>query len=82
MYIAEFETKVAGIPCMIGVIRFDSEAGSYSHNAPSDVDYYGYTESEWDLLDRRGRPAPWLDRKLTREMVEQVEREIKTHFEG
>ena len=22
-------------------------------------------EVEWELLDRRGRPAPWLDRKLT-----------------
>jgi len=75
-YIAEIESRVAGIPCLIGVTHFDSVQGSYSYNAPSDMDYYGYTESEWDVLDRRGRPAAWLERKLTDDDRQRIEQEI------
>lgn len=63
-YLAEIEARVAGIPCLIGVTEFHTERGSYSYNAPSDHDYYGYTEMDFDVLDRRGRPAAWLERKL------------------
>jgi hypothetical protein len=75
-YIAEIESRVAGIPCLIGVTHFVSVRGSYSYNAPSDMDYYGYTESEWDVLDRRGRPAAWLERKLTDDDRQRIEQEI------
>lgn len=63
-YLAEIDARVAGIPCLIGVTEFNRTSGSYSYNAPSDHDYYGYTEVEFDVLDRRGRPAAWLERKL------------------
>ena len=75
-YIAEIESRVAGIPCLIGVSHFDSVRGSYSYNAASDMDYYGYSESEWDVLDRRGRPAAWLERKLTDDDRSRIEQEI------
>jgi len=75
-YIAEIESRVAGIPCLIGVSHFDCVRGSYSYNAASDMDYYGYTESEWDVLDRRGRPAAWLERKLTSADRDRIEQEI------
>ena len=75
-YIAEIESRVAGIPCLIGVTHFDCVHGSYSYNAASDMDYYGYSESEWDVLDRRGRPAAWLERKLTDDDRQRIEQEI------
>lgn len=75
-YIAEIESRVAGIPCLIGVSHFDCVRGSYSYNAASDMDYYGYSESEWDVLDRRGRPAAWLERKLTSADRDRIEQEI------
>ncbi len=75
-YIAEIESRVAGIPCLIGVSHFDCVRGSYSYNAASDWDYYGYSESEWDVLDRRGRPAAWLERKLTDDDRQRIEQEI------
>lgn len=80
-YIAEIEARVAGIPCLIGVIEFDRVSGSYSYNAPSDLDYHGYTESEWEVLDRRGRPAPWLAKKMTRRDEEQIEEIVSNHFQ-
>jgi len=76
-YLAEIESTVAGIPCLIGVTEFSSVRGSYSYNAPSDMDYYGYSESAWDVLDRRGRPAAWLERKLTDADRSRIEREIE-----
>jgi hypothetical protein len=54
-----------GIPAIIRVTHFVKVRGSYSYNAPSDMDYHGYTDSEWEVLDTRGRPADWLERKIT-----------------
>lgn len=75
-YIAEIESRVAGIPCLIGVTHFDSVRGSYNYNAASDMDYYGYTEVEFEVLDRRGRTAPWLERKMTSKERERIEQEV------
>ena len=75
-YIAEIETRVAGIPCIVGVTYFDSVEGSYNYHAASDYDYHGYTECEFDVLDRRGRKAPWLERKLTDKIINEIEQEI------
>ena len=75
-YEAEIETRVAGIPCLIGVITYESVAGTGNYWEDSDVDYYGYTESEWEVLDRRGRKAPWLERKLTDKMRDEIEETI------
>ena len=75
-YLAEIESRVAGIPCLIGVTDFSSVRGSYSYHADSDMDYYGYTESEWVVLDSRGRPAAWLERKLTDDDRSRIEHEV------
>jgi hypothetical protein len=79
MYIAEIETRVAGIPCIVGVTHFESVAGD--SRADSDWDYYGYTESEWEVCDRRGRPAPWLAKKLTSKIEAEIEAEIEKYFQ-
>ena len=79
-YIAEIESRVAGIPCIIGVVEYFSVAGSYSQNAASDWDYHGYSESEWVVCDRRGCPAPWLERKLTDKDSSRIESEIAEYL--
>ena len=79
-YIAEIETRVAGIPCIIGVTEYECVKGSYSYHAASDWDYYGYTECEFDVLDRRGRKAAWLERKLTDKITREIEQEIAEYF--
>lgn len=80
-YVAEIEHRVAGIPCLIGVIDYTSVKGSYSYHADSDLDYHGYTESEWEILDRRGRPAPWLQRKLDAKEEDAINVAISEHME-
>lgn len=65
-YIEEVVSRIAGIPCLIGVISYHQQRGSYSYHADSDLDFYGYVEAEWDVLDRNGRAAPWLESKMSR----------------
>jgi len=80
MYIAKIESRVAGIPCIIGVMNYTKVRGSFSRNAASDMDYYGYCESEWEVCDRRGRPAPWLERKLNQSERDRIEQTIIDYF--
>lgn len=80
-YIAQIETRVAGIPCIVGVTHYESVGGSYDYNAASDWDYNGYTEAEWEVCDRRGRPAPWLAKKLSSGDESRIEEEIAEYFQ-
>jgi hypothetical protein len=79
-YLAEIESRVAGIPCIIGVTSFENVMGSHRYSAASDMDYYGYTECEFEVLDRKGYKAAWLERKLTSDMVSDIEVEIAEYF--
>lgn len=74
-YIGDMDTHIQGIPCQIKVTHQANVKGSYSYNAASDWDYHGYTELEYDVLDRRGYPAPWLERKMTDKDRERIEQE-------
>lgn len=75
-YIAEVEFNLRGIPCLIGVIDYTSVKGSFSYHAPSDLDYRGYEESEWEILDRKGYRAKWLERKIDQDDTEEIEQAI------
>jgi hypothetical protein len=58
------ETRIAGIPC---TVRIDYVCVTPPDpRGDSDWDYYGYTEFDYTVCDRRGRPAPWLTKKMTR----------------
>ena len=70
--------RIAGVPCLIGVTGYLYQPPCKGHpsTCASDWDYYGYEEIEWEILDRRGKPAPWLDRKLTKTDREEINREL------
>ena len=71
------DVTVAGIPCQVGIIDFSHVPGSYSRNEDSDWDYYGYSDSDWELLDRKGYVAGrWLTDKMTKSDIAQIEEEI------
>ena len=73
-----FETQIQGIPCQIDVTDCTVVKGSYSYNAPSDWDYYGYTEFDFEVYDRKGYPAAWLERKMTDDDRARIEEEYMT----
>ena len=77
-YLDKIETRIAGIPCLIGVTSYGRPAytaGASENCDPGDC-------AEYDVLDMRGRPAPWLVQKMkmadiTRilELIDAVNRE-------
>lgn len=61
-----FETTIAGIPCGVVVNHFHTIPrwrGSI-YSCPSAEDYYGGDEFDYTILDRKGYPAEWLEKKL------------------
>lgn len=74
---------VQGIPCLASVTHFKHQP---AFNGPataceSDEDYHGFIECEFEILDRNGRPAGWLERKLTPKDVHGIERAIALGME-
>ena len=69
------DVRICGIPAQV---RVDAHAkgGGYgnAHLFTSDRDYYGYCE--FTVLDRNGREAPWLERKINDSERQRIESEI------
>ena len=72
------ESKVSGIPCLIHVNSVSGKkpfSGS-AFNCDSSDDYYGYSDVEFTVLDRKGYKAPWLEKKLTQQDISRIEDQI------
>lgn len=59
----QFDFKINGIPCIIEVTYYDYDPGNY-HGLPENC-YPSEETFEFKVLDRKGYPAAWLERKLT-----------------
>lgn len=56
---------VSGIPAFAEVTHYRHDTGFDNlYKAVSDWDYYGCTELEFELYDRKGYRAKWLEAKL------------------
>jgi hypothetical protein len=76
MYQNIIETRITGIPAKIGVTHVYRQSGSFMQNEVSDLDYRGYVEFDYEILDMRGKRAVWLERKLTDSIRTQIEQQI------
>ena len=56
--------RVRGIPCLIRVTDYSYQRSDH-RCTDSDVDYHGFEDVDFEVLDQRGRPAPWLERKMS-----------------
>lgn len=76
---ADFESTIAGIPCGIVVTHYHNTPAHRGspHTCDSDMDYYGYTEFEFYVVDRKGYKAAWLEKKLTDEDNARLEAEYE-----
>ena len=78
----DLELRVCGIPCLVRVTnwvpwtacRVTAEADD---SYPEDGGY-----GDWEILDLKARPAPWLARKLTPDTRAELEQEIFNHMEN
>jgi hypothetical protein len=69
---SKIDYTIIGIPCIINVTHFYSQAPDASCKS-SDMDFQGYEEIEYEVLDRKGYKADWLAAKVT----ELIDAEIK-----
>jgi hypothetical protein len=81
-YLAEIETTIAGIPCIVAVTDYEAYTPAYVSGPPencypSEGGYGGY-----EVLDRKGYRAQWLERKITSRIENSIQDEIFNHFEG
>ena len=74
--------KISGIPCLIRIsyyVRVRPWRGS-AQTCPSSDDYYGYTDCDWEVCDRKGYLAPWLGKKLTPYEKDLIAELIYNHY--
>ena len=62
------ERRIAGIPALIVVNYFKRDTRQMgSEQAASEWDYMGYAELGYEICDTKGKLAPWLARKLSKQ---------------
>lgn len=58
-------TRIAGIPCQVELTYFDPGEPPFLLGHPDNWEPGVPPEVRFDVLDRRGRPAPWLEKKMS-----------------
>jgi hypothetical protein len=79
-----FESQISGIPCQIKVTEcaYHAPQSSNPYFCDSDLDYYGYWDIDWHVLDRKGYQAEWLAKKLTDADHDRIDAEIIEEFQN
>ena len=62
-YICEIQTEIDENICLLGVKYFHYTPRNFSVR-DSDLDYYGYTEVEFDVLNSNGEFWPEMDERV------------------
>ena len=79
----EFETKIAGIPCVCRVIDWTPyREMKVTGSGMGDCDPPEYEEFEFEILDRKGYKASWLMAKLTAEDKDRLLEELHIEQTG
>ncbi len=61
----EFDTRVCGIPCIVRVTYWEAYIPAKISGPPENCYPAEGGEGDWEILDTRGRPAQWLEKKMT-----------------
>lgn len=77
----EFSTHVAGIPCRVKVVEYEPADPGYFRGHPDSWEPGDPGEIVLEILDRRGKPAKWLERKLDAGGWERLREEAVKHME-
>lgn len=59
------QARIQGIPCQVKATYIFVQK-PLGPNCDSDWDCYGYSNVDFDVYDRKGYPADWLQRKMTK----------------
>lgn len=75
-YLAEIPFEINDEPVTIAVTHFYKQEPDYTNDS-SDMDYYGYSEAEWDILDIEGNKLTDTDDVY---LWDEIEQAILDHF--
>lgn len=78
----EFSTTVCGIPCVVRVTYWDPYDPGYTSGPPERCYPAEGGDGEWEILDRNGRPAPWLENKMTERDKQILARKVFNYMEN
>ena len=78
----EIETTVCGIPCIVKVLSWEPYVPAKVSGPPEDCYPAEGGYGNWELLDRKGRAAPWLEAKMTEQDRRVLEEELFNRMEG
>lgn len=82
VYEAEIEHTVCGIPCIIGVINYEPYVPAYTSGLPENCYPAEGGCGDYDILDRRGYRAAWLERKVDAQEEENIQQAIFDYMEN
>lgn len=76
-----FNFVVDGTPCVVKVTYFNKVKpwSGPPENCQSDLDWYGYTEVEYELYDLQGYRAEWLEDCVDDKTNDEIERQAERH---
>jgi len=78
----DIDVRVCGIPAIARVLHYRPYEPAYRRGHPDNWEPASPPEIDFEILDRRGRPAPWLERKLTERERERIERGLIEYLEA
>lgn len=70
------DTSVSGIPCKARMTYYAKARPARVYGPAEDCYPDEPAELDFDILDRRGRPAAWLERKMTEDDIIRIEGEL------
>ena len=74
-------TRISGIPCQVEVTRFYKYRAATIWGHPDGWAPAEPEEISFQVLDRRGRAAPWLEAKLDDEDRQRIIRELHEYWQ-
>jgi len=77
----ELEVRVCGIPAIARVLHYRPYEPAYRRGHPDNWEPASPPEIDFEILDRRGRPAPWLQRKLSARDMDELACELIERME-
>ena len=76
-----FSTTIASIPCQIDVTYFDPGEPECLYGHPDSWHPGTGAEIEFEVFDRRGYRAEWLERKITDAIRSEIEEQCIEHLQ-
>jgi len=78
----EIDFRLAGIPCIINVLSYEEYVPAKTYGPPEDCYPAEGGCGDYEILDRRGYRAKWLERKIDSRIDSEIQDAIFEYMEN